>query len=169
MDGASLSILKPMDFNTLKHSKMAYVIISFFETVWNRIYVLISVILSCLCPIKTFYHIIVFFVIINFIAGVTEDFKRGEKFSFVKFKTFLLRLIFYVLAITIIFLFEKYIIGEFGICSKYLTTFTCGLISLYEIHSFLINAGKITGNPLFGDIYDKLKEFFMKNNDDKKI
>jgi len=141
---------------------MAYVIISFFETVWNRLYILFSLILSCLAPVKTFYHIIVFFIVLNFIAGLIEDLKRGEKFSWIKFKTFLLRIIFYILSITIVFLFEKYIVGEFGIQSKYMTAFTCGLISLYEIHSFLINAGRITGNPIFGQIYDKLKEFFTK-------
>jgi hypothetical protein len=137
----------------------------FIEKSLNKFVLAFSFILALFSPIKTFYHVIVIFILLNFISGLLDDLKRGEKFSWPKFKTFMLRILFYILTITMVYLFEKYIISEFGVDSKYLTAMATGLISLYEIRSFLINAGRLTGNPVFVKIFEKLNLAFKKRTD----
>jgi len=143
------------------------IIADFIEKSSNKFILIITFFLSLFEPIKAFYHIIVFFIFLNFVSGLIDDLKHGQKFSWPKFKTFMLRILFYIMTITMVFLFEKYIISEFGISSRYLTAISTGLISLYEIRSFLINAGKITGNPVFIEIFKKVNDCFKKKMKDE--
>lgn len=141
------------------------VITDFFDTVGNWICLLMSLLLGIFSPISGLYHVIVIFTVLNLFSGVCDDIKKGQKFEFQKFKVFLLRILFYVITITIVFLFERYIISEFELTSRYLTTTCAGLISLFEIHSFMINASRITNNPVFIKIFDKIQSFFKKKTD----
>jgi len=141
------------------------VITDFFDTVGNWICLLMSLLLGIFSPISGLYHVIVIFTVLNLFSGVCDDIKKGQKFEFKKFKVFLLRILFYVITITIVFLFERYIILEFELTSRYLTATCAGLISLFEIHSFMINASRITNNPVFIKIFDKIQSFFKKKTD----
>jgi len=140
------------------------IIIEFFERTANFLFLFFSLILAVFSPISALYHVILVFITLNLISGVIDDLKQGHKFSWDKFKTFLLRVMFYIMTISIVFLFECFIITRYGIVSQYLTATCTGLISLYEIQSFMINASKITGNPIFIKIFDKLKKLFTSKN-----
>lgn len=157
---------------TLTMSQFATIATDFWSTITEKFIIpFAAMILALLSPISMFYHCIIIFITLNFVAGLTDDLKRGQKFSWDKFKVFMLRIIFYILTITMVYLFEKFIIAEIiGSCTRYLTAFSTGLISLYEIRSFLINASRITGNPVFTTIFAKIQSFFNRktNNDDGK-
>lgn len=147
-------------------TQIAAIASDFWSTITERFIIpLGALFLALFSPIAAFYHCIIIFVALNFIAGLTDDLKHGQKFQWPKFKTFMLRILFYVLSITMVYLFEKYIISEMvGTTTKYLTAFSTGLISLYEIRSFLVNASRITGNPVFMKIFEKLSSFFKKKS-----
>jgi phage-related holin len=136
----------------------------FWTTITEKFIIPVAALfLAIFGPVAVFYHCIIVFILLNFVSGLTDDLKRGEKFSWTKFKTFMLRILFYVLTITMVYLFERFIISEMiGTTTKYLTAFATGLISLYEIRSFLVNAGRITGNPVFQKIFDKINSYFKK-------
>jgi hypothetical protein len=141
------------------------VIADFFEKVGNWCFLIMSMILGILSPVASLYHVIIIFTVLNMFSGVIDDFKQGQKFQYVKFKIFLLRVLFYVITITVVFLFERYIVSEFELSSKYLTATCAALIALFEIHSFLCNASRITNNPVFLSIFNKIQSFFRKKTD----
>lgn len=143
-------------------SSFLMVIVDFFDKVGNWCFLIMSMILGILSPVSSLYHVIIIFTVLNMFSGVIDDIKQGQKFQYQKFKIFLLRVLFYVITITVVFLFERFIISEFELSSKYLTATCAGLIALFEIHSFLCNASRITNNPVFLKIFDKIQSFFKK-------
>lgn len=150
-----------------KHmSSFLMVIVDFFDKVGNWCFLIMSMILGILSPVSSLYHVIIIFTVLNLFSGVVDDIKQGQKFQYQKFKIFLLRVLFYVITITVVFLFERFIISEFELSSKYLTATCAGLIALFEIHSFLCNVSRITNNPVFLKIFDKIQSFFKKKTDD---
>ena len=154
-------------------TQLAAICSEFWATIYEKLLIPFgAILLALLGPISMFYHAIIIFICLNFVAGLTDDLKRGEKFSWDKFKVFMLRILFYILTITMVYVFERYIIANIiGFQSKYLTAVATGLISLYEIRSFLINASRITGNPVFSAIFNKINQFFKKktNQEDNDV
>ena len=131
----------------------------------------VSAICSLFAPISVFYYSLLFFLSINFISGVWDDLKKGEKFSWGKFKVFINRVLLYVIAVSVTWIFEKLIVNEFVINenSKYLTTIVTGMFSIYEIQSFLCNAASISGNKVFMRISEKIKAYFNKKSDAETV
>lgn len=145
-------------------NKILLNITEFFQEVGNRILIVASFILGILHPISQFYHVIIVFVVLNFISGYIDDIRSGGKFEFKKFRAWLLRVLFYIMAITMVFIFERYVIVEFGITSKALTASITAFIALYELQSFLYNASKITKISVFTRIYEKIRDYYFKAN-----
>jgi hypothetical protein len=151
-------------------TQLAAIAWDFWSTITEKIFIpFAAFFLILFSPVAVFYHCILIFILLNFISGLTDDLKRGQKFSWEKFKTFMLRILFYVLTITMVYLFEKYIITNIiHTETKYLTAFSTGLISLYEIRSFLVNASRITGNPVFIKIFEKISSLWKKKTNDNE-
>lgn len=124
----------------------------------HKLLVVITSLIAIFTPLLTFYYCMLLFLGCNFLVGLWADLKRGGKFSKEKFFSFLCRIILYILSISLIFIFEKYLLGYWGYVSMYLTNMTSALLCLFELNSILVNAGEITGLKIFGQLMKKLKE-----------
>jgi hypothetical protein len=137
----------------------------FATTFLNKIKLLLIFILSIFSPISAFYHILTFMIFINLIIEYWMIKKTHQKFDAMKCWTYLSRVILYVISISVVFLFEKYIINEIITTSIYLTTVITIMLTLYELDKMLTNTAIITRNNTFIRIKDFINSFFKKKMD----
>lgn len=140
----------------------------------SKIKTLFAAIIAVIAPISMFYHIIILLLSINVIIDIWRIKKVGLQFDAKMLLTYITRVIVYCVVITIIFLFEKFVI--FNLIqteSTYLTTVSVILLCLFEFDKLLTNASILTNNPIFINIKNILNKLvkgkkYMDLENDKK-
>ena len=133
----------------------------------GSIYKLISLILGFLAPLKILFHLMFFFLIVNFISGVYKNcFINKEKLNPKKIRYTIEKTGIYILIITMIWLFELHIIGT---DSLYISRTIVGLMLLAEFKSATENFDSIIHTEFFTTVYKQLLKIFKTriNNDNK--
>lgn len=120
---------------------------------------LVMVILVYLEPIKSFYHLMVFGLVVNFILGwYTNKRLLGEKFSAVKARGTAEKLAVYTVYITIIYVFEKVLLSSPS--GYYATRIVTALLILAELKSISENGDRLTNHKTFTTIYKVVIKLF---------
>jgi hypothetical protein len=142
----------------------------------SKLKTLFAAIIAVIAPIAMFYHIIILLLSINVIIDIWRIKKVGLQFDAKMLLTYITRVIVYCVVITIIFLFEKFVIFNLiQTNSTYLTTVSVILLCLFEFDKLLTNASILTNNPIFiniKNILNKLvkgKKYMDLENDKKEL
>jgi hypothetical protein len=138
----------------------------------SQITKLISIILAMLAPLAVIIHLLLFLLVLDAVTSIYFQIKTrlaGMKGFCLRLKTAFMviesrklritleKMVFYVLALIVFFLFDKYIlhIEPINIDDTFtfsLTNFAAVLVCMTELTSIMSNLSKITNNPIFNRI-----------------
>lgn len=143
---------------------MSILLTSIYSTIFgSKIKTLLLLILTILSPVLLFYNLLIVFLSINLIVDYWLLIKNKKKFEKSHLIEYFKKIILYITMITMIFLFEKYILFTLiALSTLYLTTFVLSIIVLFELNKFLSNSAVLTNNVLFLTIKNKINEYVDK-------
>lgn len=143
---------------------MSILLTSIYSTIFgSKIKTLLLLILTILSPVLLFYNLLIVFLSINLIVDYWLLIKNKKRFEKSHLIEYFKKIILYITMITMIFLFEKYILFTLiALSTLYLTTFVLSIIVLFELNKFLSNSAVLTNNVLFLTIKNKINEYVDK-------
>jgi len=125
-------------------SKLAVLLISYFS------------------PVKEIVHVLLIFILIDFISGVWAARKRKETLESRKFRKTLTKFLWYTIALILSFMMEK----TFNLSWSNLSGIIGGFICFIELKSIFENITHITGEPVFMKILGLIRKRGSQTIDD---
>ena len=101
--------------------------------------------ISYFAPVKEIVHVMLIFILIDFISGVWAAKKRKETLESRKFRKTLTKFLWYTVALILSFMMEK----TFNLSWSNLSGIIGGFICFIELKSIFENITHITGEPIF--------------------
>ncbi|TSA23995.1 MAG: holin [Bacteroidetes bacterium] len=101
--------------------------------------------ISYFAPVKEIVHVMLIFILIDFISGVWAARKRKETLESRKFRKTLTKFLWYTVALILSFMMEK----TFNLSWSNLSGIIGGFICFIELKSIFENITVITGEPIF--------------------
>lgn len=117
-------------------SKLAVLLVSYFS------------------PVKEIVHVMLIFILIDFISGVWAARKRKETLESRKFRKTLIKFLWYTVALILCFMMEK----TFNLSWSNLSGIIGGFICFIELKSIFENITVITGEPIFLKILHMIRK-----------
>ena len=101
--------------------------------------------ISYFAPVKEIVHVMLIFIVIDFISGVWAARKRKETLESRKFRKTLTKFLWYTVALILSFMMEN----TFNLSWSNLSGIIGGFICFIELKSIFENITHITGEPIF--------------------
>ena len=110
--------------------------------------------ISYFAPVKEIVHVMLIFILIDFISGVWAAKKRKETLESRKFRKTLTKFLWYTIALILCYMMEK----TFNLSWSNLSGIIGGFICFIELKSIFENITHITGEPIFMKILHMIRK-----------
>jgi len=110
--------------------------------------------ISYFAPVKEIVHVMLIFILIDFISGVWAARKRKETLESRKFRKTLTKFLWYTVALILSFMMEN----TFNLSWSNLSGIIGGFICFIELKSIFENITVITGEPIFMKILSIIRK-----------
>lgn len=137
-------------------------------SILSSIFKIFSIIIGILAPLKTIFHVMFFFLIINFITGVYKNcIVHKQRLEPKKIKHTVEKFASYIIILIMIWLFEVHIVN---LKEMYIVRTIVALMLMAEFKSVTDNLDDIVGTKIFTTIYKHLNKLFKNklNSDESK-
>ena len=114
--------------------------------------------ISYFSPVKDIVHVMLIFILVDFLSGIWASRKLGEKLKSKKFRKTLTKFLWYTIALILSFMMEK----TFNLSWANLSAIIGGFICFIELKSIFENITVITGEPVFMRILNIIKKMGSK-------
>lgn len=135
---------------------------NYWETIFYQIKkIIISVPLAAfayVAPVKPLGYTIFFFIIVDTITGIWAAYNRSEKIHSSKMSPVIAKIIAYLIAITVAFVFDNEVILSDDL---WITRGTVFLLSSIEVKSIFENLAEVTGI----EFWKRLKHLFERHEE----
>jgi phage-related holin len=114
---------------------------------------LFGVLIAYFSPIQALFHVILFFIVVDWITGVYSSYKCNVQITSFKLRATIEKFVFYNIAVMITFVFQKELFFNFN-----LANIVAGYIAVTELKSIFENIFKITKLDILSAILQSFKE-----------
>jgi phage-related holin len=125
---------------------------SVITDIWSFLTTIFIAALMFLTPIKSFVHLIVALIIIDFITGIISSFKNDEKITAKRMAKTVYKLILYSIAIIATYLVQHIANDDVGI-----VRIAALFIAATELKSIYENISKVVGGDIFTQLWNIIK------------
>ena len=105
-------------------------------------------------PVSGMIHVMLFFLIVDTVAGIWASLKEGNKLESRKLRRTVMKFLWYTVSVMMAWMAER----TFQMGWTKLATFTAGFICFVELKSIFENVTRITDEPVFRRILQLLKK-----------
>ena len=124
-----------------------------FDEIVNWFLKIATLVLSLFYDVRIVLHAVLFLIVMDQVMGITYAIHNNE-FSWRKFKKVFPKVIMYISAILVAFIYERYLLNSTPI---YFTKIIAALVGAKEVSSSYIKLSKMTGIKVFETLWEKMK------------